>query len=242
MKEELRSWRLPVMLVVFFLLGISSPLLFKFLPAVVPPEFQETFSQLMKPTYQELVSSLAKNLSQVGMLVIILFNMGKISEEKGRGQLELLFVHTPSRSSLIWAKFLSSSFSSLFSLALGFVSFYFYFRLLFSEVPSLEGLALGFLLFSLFTLFVISFTIFSSTLFSSGLWAGLLSGLFFILLSFFPSLGENFTRYSPSGLLGMANLIMRGQAQNFWDSVLVTLTGTLIFILLATIVLDRAEL
>jgi len=242
MKEEVRSWRLPVMLVVFFLLGISSPLTFKFLPALVPPELRETVSQFMKPTYAEMASSLAKNLSQIGMLVIVLFSMGSISEERGRGQLELLFARTPSRSSLIWAKFLSRSLSVLLSLALSFASFYFYFRALFPEPPSWQGLVTGFSLFALFSLFVLAFTIFSSSLFSSGLWAGLLSGLFFIFLSFLPSLGDDFSRYSPSGILGMANLVMRGQPQDFLDGVLITATGTLIFLLLATIVLDRAEL
>ncbi|MDI6868587.1 MAG: ABC transporter permease [Coprothermobacterota bacterium] len=242
MKEAIRSWRLPVMLIVFLFLGISSPLLFKFLPALVPPELKATFEQLMKPTYEEIVSSLAKNLSQIGILVIILFNMGSVSEERGKGQLELLFARPASRSSLIWAKFLSSSLSVLLSLAVAFVSFGLYYGALFPQAPPVQGLVLGFLLFSLFALFVVSFTIFSSTLFSSGLWAGLLSGSFFLTLSFLPSLGGGFSRYSPPGLLEAANLIMRGQVVNSWDGVLVTATGTLIFILLANVVIERAEL
>ncbi|MCR4428098.1 MAG: ABC transporter permease [Caldiserica bacterium] len=241
LKEGLKSWRVPIMLVVFFILGISSPLLFKFMPALIPPELKSAFEQFMKPTFEEMASSLAKNLSQIGVLVIILFFMGSVAEEKGKGQLELLFARPIPRSSLIWAKFLAGSIAIILCLAISFLAFALYFGVLFPQEIPLKNLAWGFFLFSLFFILVLSFTLFSSTLFSSGLWAGLLSGSFFLLLSFLPSLGEKFSRYSPSGLLESANLIMRGQGASFGDSLMVTVVGILIFTLLASIVLERQE-
>jgi ABC-2 type transport system permease protein len=242
LKEAWRSWRLPVILLVFLLLGISAPLIFKFIPVLVPPELKGTLEQLMKPSFEEIAGSLAKNLSQLGMLVLILFNMGSISEEKGRGQLELLFSRPVSRSSLVLAKFCASSLSAIGGLFLAFFAFYFYYALLFPPAPDSFRLVLGFALFGLFALLVISFTLFASSLFSSGPWAGLLSGAFFLVLSFLPSLGKDFARFSPSGMLGAANILMRGQAADFLDGLIVTAVAVILFLVLAMLVLERAEL
>lgn len=241
-KEGLKSWRVPVMLLVFFVLGISSPLLFKYMPALIPPELKSAFEQFMKPTFEEMASSLAKNLSQIGVLIIILFYMGSVADEKGKGQLELLFARQIPRSSLIWAKFLAGSISIIFCLAVAFFSFAIYFGLLFPQAVPIKSLLWGLGLFSIFFVFVLSFTLFSSTLFSSGLWAGLLSGAFFLLLSFVPSLGEKFSRFSPSTLLAAANSIMRGQGANFGDSLISTVVGILVFTLLSSILLEQQEL
>ena len=84
--EQWRTLRLPVVSVVFLLVGLSSPLLARFTPELLKAVAGDQFQiQLPTPTAADAVAQLAKNLGQFGALIAVLLAMGAVATEKERG-------------------------------------------------------------------------------------------------------------------------------------------------------------
>jgi ABC-2 type transport system permease protein len=243
-REALRSGRFYILAALFLLLGISSPLAFKFLPQLLPPEFSSALSTLFQPSTEAVVGSLFKNFAQLGVLVLILVAMGSVAEEKSRGQLELVLARPVSTAAILWAKFAALALQYLLALALALGAFLFYTRTLFPPGPDLWLLLEAGSLFFLFGLLVVAFTLLASTLLSGQIWAALASGVFFLLLSFLPNLGNTWARYSPAALLAAANQVALGVSPllGWWPQAAICVGAMLAFVFLAALALRRLEL
>src|SRR4051812_27107103 len=89
-KELLESWRtfrLPVVGALFLVVGLTSPLLAKFLPEIVKAAGGDQLSslQLRAPVAGDAVLQLSKNVAQFGALAAIILAMGSIATERDRG-------------------------------------------------------------------------------------------------------------------------------------------------------------
>ena len=70
--EQWRTLRLPIVAVVFGLIGLSSPLLARFTPEIVKAVAGDQFQlNLPPPTVADSVDQLAKNLDQFGALIAL---------------------------------------------------------------------------------------------------------------------------------------------------------------------------
>lgn len=243
-RETWRSGRLFILVALFLLLGISSPLAFKFLPQLIPAELAEAFSTLLQPTTSEVIVSLFKNLSQLGILVLILLSMGGVAEEKSRGQLELVLARPVSTEAVIWAKFAVWALQLVLALVVVLGSFTLYTHSLFPPGPSLLALWQGGLLFYLFCLLVLAFTLLAGTLLPTSLLAALLSGGVFLALSFLPNLGSSYARFAPPSLLEGASRVAIGASSwgVWWESAAVTAALILLCNLLAVWALRRQDI
>jgi ABC-2 type transport system permease protein len=203
-RESWRSGRLFLLSALFLILGISTPLMLKFLPQLLPVEWQSVLGSLLPSGPVAAVDSLFKNLAQVGLLVLVLVVMGTIAEERARGQLELVLSKPVSVAGIVWAKFVVHAFAFLLAVLCAFLPFFAYLRVLSPPGVALLPLLAGAGFFAGYGLLVIAFTLFASALFASQVGAALLSGGFFLALSFLPNLGGDFARLSPAGLLATA--------------------------------------
>lgn len=108
-KELLESWRtyrLPVVVGLFALVGLSSPLLARFLPEIIEAAAGSTLGglELPAPTAADAVDQLQKNLGQFGALAGILLAMGAIAGETERGTAAFILARPVTRGAFLGAK------------------------------------------------------------------------------------------------------------------------------------------
>ena len=101
-KELLESWRtyrLPVVAGLFLFVGLSSPLLARYLPEILEAAGGDQFGglQLPTPTAADAVDQLWKNLAQFGAFAAIILAMGAVAGEKDRGTAAFVLSKTASR-------------------------------------------------------------------------------------------------------------------------------------------------
>jgi ABC-2 type transport system permease protein len=108
LREQLRTYRLPVVAVVFVLFGISSPVLARFTKELLDLLGAQAASGieivLPPPSVGDAIGQLLKNLSQFGILIAILLAMGTVASEKERGTAALVLTKPASRLSFLLAK------------------------------------------------------------------------------------------------------------------------------------------
>jgi ABC-2 type transport system permease protein len=146
LREQLRTYRLPVAAVVFVILGISSPALARYtkelidlLGAQAAGGIQIT---LPDPTVADAVGQLIKNLGQFGILMAILLAMGTVASEKERGTAALILTKPASRLAFLLAKFVAIGITLAVATALACTFGWIYTVLLFEgATPPAAGFA-----------------------------------------------------------------------------------------------------
>ena len=84
--ESIRTFRLPVVAGLFLFVGLSSPVLARYLPEIIELAGGEQLGviEIPTPTATDAVDQLVKNLAQFGALTAILLAMGLVASEKDR--------------------------------------------------------------------------------------------------------------------------------------------------------------
>ena len=108
-KELLESWRtyrLPVVAGLFLLVGLTSPLLARFLPEIIKAAGGDQLGnlQLPTPTTADAVDQLWKNLAQFGAFAAIILAMGAVATERDRGTAAFILSKTATRGAFLGAK------------------------------------------------------------------------------------------------------------------------------------------
>ena len=147
-KELLESWRtyrLPVVAGLFLFVGLSSPLLARYLPEILKAAGGDQFGglQLPTPTAADAVDQLWKNLAQFGAFAAIILAMGAVAGEKDRGTAAFVLSKTASRGGFLGAKVVAIAavlgVGTILAVAVGWV----YTAILFAP-PSVAGwIAMG---------------------------------------------------------------------------------------------------
>jgi ABC-2 type transport system ATP-binding protein len=103
--EQWRTLRLPIVTMVFLLVGLSSPLLARFAPDILRAVGGDQFLiELPTPTAADAVGQLLKNLGQFGALTAVVLAMGAVATEKERGTAALVLSKPASRAAFLVAK------------------------------------------------------------------------------------------------------------------------------------------
>lgn len=224
--EQWRSGRLIIILAVFLFFGIASPLTTKLLPSILPSimKGQNITIQIPEGTWKDAIGQFVKNISQMGVFIIILLSMGSVAREKENGTASFLLVKPVSRNLFFLSKF-SSHFIVLFvSMVVGFFTAVLYTNIFFGSFPIIlfAKIALILLLFLVVVQFI---TIFYSILLKTQILAGILAFATTLLLSAITILGK-LGIYSPSQLLKESQTILK-ESVIHWQS----FAGSLIIII-----------
>lgn len=143
-KELLESWRtlrLPIVGGLFMVVGLSSPLLARFLPEIVEAAAGGQISIPMPtPLAADAANQLWRNLAQFGALAAIILAMGAVAGELDRGTAAFVLSKTASRGGFLAAKVAAIGavlgLSTSLAVALGWI----YTAVLF-EPPAMAGWA-----------------------------------------------------------------------------------------------------
>jgi ABC-2 type transport system permease protein len=240
--EQVRTWRLVVVVIVFAIFGIGSPALARYTPELVKALAGNQFTlRVPTPTVADAVAQFLKNLGQTGILAAVLLSMGSVATEKERGTAALLLTKPVSRGAFLSAKLVAIAITlGIGILAAGSVG-YAYTALLFSA-PSLAGYAAmcGLLLLSLVG--YASLTFLGSTLVRSPLPAaaiGVGAMVVLAILSVLPTIGAN----APGNLNGPATALALGKtADPLLGPLMATIGLIVVSYLLAWLAFRRQEL
>ena len=107
-KELLESWRtrrLPVLALLFVVVGIVSPLTARYLNEILELALGDQLPMVLpEPTAAMAVEQLQKNLGQLGTLAAIALAMGSVATELDRGTAALVLAQPASRPAFLLAK------------------------------------------------------------------------------------------------------------------------------------------
>ena len=107
-KEFREAWgtsRLPVTLIVFFILGLISPLVAYYTPDLLKNAGAGIQMSISTPTLQDAIAQFVKNVGGNGVFVAIVLAMGSVARERERGTAAFVLTKPVSRLAFLAAKF-----------------------------------------------------------------------------------------------------------------------------------------
>jgi ABC-2 type transport system permease protein len=170
--ESLRTYRVLILFLVAFLVGMLSPITAKLMPEIFKSlQLDGIVITLPPPVALDAYAQLFKNMTQIGMLVVLLVFSGMLSNEIMKGTLIPMLTKGLSRSAVILAKFTVSLTIWTLALFLSFITTYGYTAYLFGSGNQPN------LLFSVFCLWLFGAFLLSLILLSSSFMPGNFGGL-----------------------------------------------------------------
>jgi len=228
--EQWRTFRLPALVLVFFLIGLASPLLAKYTPELVEQLAGDIEIKFPVPTMTQSIEQIVGNLAQIGPIAAIFLAMSVIATEKRRGTAALVLTKPVSRGAFVTSKFTAMMITLGSGIVVGCIGGYVYTAMLF-EAPPVGGYAVFTLLILLSVTVYAAVTFLSSTILASPLAAaGVGFGVFVVTLAVaaLPGIGE----FMPVGLYGPAQQIALGETS---DNVLLPAVVNILAVALALV-------
>jgi ABC-2 type transport system permease protein len=139
-KELLEAWRtmrLPVVAGLFLVVGLTSPLLAKFLPEIITAAGGDQLPTIAIPTAvaADAIDQLWKNVAQFGALAAIVLAMGSVATERDRGTAAFILSKTVSRGAFLLAKVAALGLVLGVCVALAVAVAWIYTAILFEPLP-----------------------------------------------------------------------------------------------------------
>jgi ABC-2 type transport system permease protein len=211
LREAWRTRRLPVVAILFLVVGIISPLTARYLNEILELLLADQLPMaLPDPTVATAVEQLQKNLGQLGALAAIALAMGSVSGELDKGTAALVLAQPATRTAFLVAKLAALAIVLLVATLLGVVVAAVYTSILFGPVSVTGWLvfaALAWLaLLAWASITFLASTATGSTTAAAGLGFVALIGL--SLLAVVPALD----RVLPTGLALPASLLAAGMS------------------------------
>jgi ABC-2 type transport system permease protein len=234
-KELLESWRtmrLPVVAGLFLLVGLTSPLLARFLPEIITAAAGDQLPLIPIPTpvAADAVDQLWKNLAQFGALAAIVLAMGSVATERDRGTAAFVLSKTVSRGAFLMAKVVALGVVLAMCVALAVTVAWVYTAILFEPLPVAGWIAfaalawLGLAAWAAITF--LASTVTGSTAAAAGI--GFAALLVLSVVGAIPNAG----RFLPSGLAAPAVALAAGAPVEPAD-VITPVVSTVILIAIA---------
>lgn len=206
--EQWRTLRMPSFLAVFLFIGITSPASARYLPNLMEtiggPSFAAAFPT---PTIVDAYAQLAKNVVQIGAIVVIVISMASVSSERERGTLAFLLSKPVARSVFLAAKLGGLGATIGLGMVIAAVAAYLYTTLLFA--PPGVGFVLLCVASLLALLVFATITLAASVATGSAVAAGGI-GLSALVVSGVLSMVPNIGPYTPAGAVTRAVEVVGG--------------------------------
>ena len=199
LREQFRSYRLLIAVIVFLILDISGPIITSLTPALLSNLGQGVTITLPPMTATDALQSYLKNMLQLAPLVFILLTMGCVADERNRGTAITVLTKPVPRNHFVLAKFCAYELTLLLSIVLAAAGTYYYTDLLFSALPFASFLLINLALFLLLS-GSLAFTVLASVCFRNAIAAGGLAFVGTIALLLLPSFNATIAEALPSVL------------------------------------------
>ncbi len=245
LREQWRTYRLLAMALVFVAFaGLLSPIVAKVAPELLknlPTGTGQTITiELPEPTAVDAIAQYLKNLTQTGIIVLILVAMGTVAQERERGTVVTVLSKPVSRLSFLMAKFIALTLTLAASLVLATLACWTYTVVLFG--PFDAGVFIRASLLSALYLWVfLAVTFLCSTLTRSPIAAGGLSIGIYALVSLL-GIVPRIKPYVPAALIEGATRLALGESADAGRAIATSLVAVLACLILAHRTFEKREL
>lgn len=209
-KEIIQQWRTRrflVVMAVFILFGLTSPLLAKFTPEMIKslPGAEQIADLIPTPTKADAMTQYIKNITQFGFMLAILLGMNAVAGEKESGTAAMILSKPMPRWAFVLSKFSAQSLVYFCAFLVAGLGAYYYTVLLFGGYDALNFISINLLLLLWLLTFVgaglVGSVIGSSIAAAAGI--GLAISAAFLLGSYLPMFGM----LLPGGLVNWASAL-----------------------------------
>jgi len=240
--EAIRTKRLFILLIVFSILGILSPLTALLTPLIIEKSFPEgVFLQLPDPTAIDSWASFFNNISQMGTIVLLLLFGGILANDVKKHALIPLLTKGLSRKHVILAKLAMSYILWTIAYFISFVIAFSY-TLYYWDMSLVSNLTLAIVGVWLCGIFLITLLMLFSTLFLSFTGALLGTAATIGVLLILPIV-EATNRFNPLQLFGKATILLTSATvtNTYWQ-IGSTVMMTLLFIIVSIFIFNKKQL
>lgn len=243
LREQYRTHKTLILVAVFLVVGMISPLLAKYTPLLLKnvPDMPPGFADLIpEPTTKDAIIQYVKNISQFGVILVVVLNMGSVAGEKERGTMAVLLTKPVHPSWIIVTKWLAGILNILLGVFAAGIGCAIYTVILFGTLDLggflvLNGLVVVFLVVYL------SITVLASSLARTQAMAaiGAFAGVAFILIvGAIPHVKEA----APVQLLNWGSSRLLGNGDSAWMALIVSLGVIGLCLALASMAFSREEI
>lgn len=202
--ESVRSYKLFIILAIFIMFGIMSPMMAKLLPEIMKSLIDDKAAlealNLGEPTQLDSYMQFFKNITQLGLIAVVLLFSNSLSNEISKKTLLPLFTRGLSKTSMMLAKLSVITLLWTIAYAVGFIITYLYTIMLFPNIE-IYNLFISVFCVWLFGLVLLSVLMLGSTLTASSYAPLLFVGIFVAVLMFINILPDAIY-YNPIVLIG----------------------------------------
>ncbi|MDF2512637.1 MAG: rane protein [Herbinix sp.] len=207
--EQIRTFRLWILLAVAVLFGMMSPLMAKLMPEILSSMNMEGMViQIPEPTVYDAYTQFFKNFTQMGTLVILLIFGGTLSGELSKGTLINLLAKGLPRRTVLLSKYVAAVIIWTVAYALAFVTNYGYTVYLFPETD-VKNLFFSLFCLWIFVCFVISLIMLSSTI-APGSFGGLILSAGALVVMLMVSIIPKAEKFNPITLASVNVALLEG--------------------------------
>lgn len=197
--ESIRTYKLLILIAVFFIFGMMSPLTAKLMPELLSSFLPEGMTlTVAEPTALDAWMQFFKNTSQMGLILTVILFSGMLGTELSRGTLINMLTKGLSRHAVILSKLTAMillwtiSYTTAFAVAWGYTAYLFP-----NDIPPYLGLSV-FCLW-LFGTFLMGLLLFTATIVKSNYGALILTGAVAVLLAM-ANIAPLLQQYNPLSL------------------------------------------
>lgn len=242
--EFIRTYKLLIIVLVFLLFGISSPLAAKYMPELIshfmPAGMKITIAE---PKALDSWMQFSKNVSQMGMFVIVILFSGMMSGEYSKGTLIHILTKGLPRRTVILAKFTAASLLWTGTYLLCFGTAYGYTLFYWRSDANIAGLGEMAAAIWLFGIFLTAVNILGSVMINNSYGCLFFTGLLVVLLMLLNMIPK-VKQYNPIQLVSGSALLISGQLKGgeLMKPMAVTAVFVIICILAACAVFNKKRL
>lgn len=223
LQETWRTWKLPIMLIVFLIFGVMNPLMAKLTPEILKMSNLTAKITLPAPTSLDSWTQFYKNMSQIGIYLFMMIFAGTVNHEVSEHTLINLVTKGLPRNAVIWSKWLVLwgqwllLCTTSFLVTWGYTAFYFPDDQ--SPHPVLAVLPL-----LLLGSFVAGLIVFASTVTRSN-YQSLLIEILVMIGLYLINLFKQTAKYNPLSLMSKNLNFLQKQAElnDYWPAMLICL-------------------
>ncbi len=237
-KGQLKTYRFLIVVALFFVFGLGTPLLLKYLHALVPAE--NVAIGIPEFTAVDAVQSYISSLGQLGLVAAILVAMGSVASERESGTAAMTLSKPVGCGSFIVAKLAALAVTFGVAIAVGAAGCYLYTVVLFGN-PGGFDFFIATLLGALYLLFCLAVTVMYSGFVRTPIVAGGLSLVTLAVIAGTAGL-PGMKHYSPGALLDWADNIASAGGPNSWWVLVVSVALIIITTVIGWQVFKRKEL
>ena len=241
--EQIRSYKILILLVIFFVFGMISPLLAKILPDIISSmDMQGMEIIIPKPTYIDGYTQFFSNINQMGIMILLLVFSGIVQHEISKGTLINILSKGLDRYKVILAKFLSVSITWTMAFLISAITNYLYIRYLFKGICNKE-IVISLIMLWIFGIFVLSIVIFSSTI-TNGNYGGLLLSASILGILLIIDMIPKSYKYNPIALASKGMDIIKNtlEISSMYLSMGITVLSTIILIISTIIIFNNKKM